>query len=158
MLAEIDLIKGIHPGLVLDKKLKDQEISKGQFALSVREYPQTITAITKGKRSMNTALALKIEKFLGLEEGYFMILQVYYDIKQEKLKTKYPPPELSRFRPAIFWDTSMENIDWQRQFKAVIRRVFERGNKKEKDEITRYYGKEKVDFVLKHPIKTKDLK
>lgn len=158
MLEEIDIIKGIHPGLVLEKKLKEQDISKGQFALSVKEYPQTITAITKGKRNMNTALAIKIERFLGLEEGYFMVLQVFYDIKQEKSKQKYPLPEISRLRPVVFWDTKLENIDWQRQYKAVIRRVFERGNKKEKDEITRYYGKDKVEFVLKNPYKAKDSK
>ena len=33
---------------------------------------------------MNTPLALKIENALGLEEGYFMILQVFYDIEEEK--------------------------------------------------------------------------
>lgn len=33
---------------------------------------------------MNTSPALKIEEALGLEEGYFMILQVYYNIEQEK--------------------------------------------------------------------------
>ncbi len=35
---------------------------------------------------MNPALSLKIEQALGLEEGYFMVLQAYSDIAQEKKK------------------------------------------------------------------------
>ena len=84
MHKELEILKGVHPGWVLEKKLKEKKWSKGRFALSIDEYPQTITAITKGKRSMNTALALKAEQALGLEEGYFMILQIFYDIKEEK--------------------------------------------------------------------------
>ena len=70
MLSSIKLIKGIHPGFILDRELKKHHIAKGRFALSLNEYPQTLVSITKGKRNMNTALALKIEKALGMEEGY----------------------------------------------------------------------------------------
>lgn len=68
--------------------IKEQHLKKGHLALAVNEYPQTITTITKGKRDMNTALALKLEKALGLEEGTLMILQVFYDIEQIKKKNK----------------------------------------------------------------------
>ena len=82
-------IKGIHPGIILERELKKRHIGKGRFAISLNEFPQTLVTITKGKRSMNTSLALKIERSLGLEEGYFMILQVYYDIEKEKNKYVY---------------------------------------------------------------------
>ena len=150
MLQELDILKGIHPGFVLERKLKEKHLNKGRFALSVDEYPQTLTAITKGKRSMNTPLALKIEEALGLEEGYFMTLQVFYDIKQEKLKRQNQKPDLSKFRPVVFWDTKMEKIDWLRMYKSVIQRVFERGNKKEKDEIIRFYGAGRIKEVMKN--------
>ena len=148
MLQEINILKGIHPGLVLERKLKEKHLAKGRFALSINEYPQTLTSITKGKRNMNTSLALKIEQALGLDEGYFMTLQVYYDIKQEKLKRENQKPNLSKLRPVIFWDTNMEKINWQQQYKAVIQRVFERGNKREKAEIKRFYGRDRVNEVL----------
>lgn len=148
MEKELSILKGIHPGFVLDRKLQEKHLAKGKFALSVHEYPQTLTAITKGKRNMNTTLALKIEHALGLEEGYFMILQVYYDIRQEKLKRKQKKPNLKLIRPALFWDTDINQIDWEQQHKAVIKRVFQRGNQKEKNEITRFYGKENVTKVL----------
>nr|WP_315155730.1 plasmid maintenance system antidote protein [uncultured Flavobacterium sp.] len=152
MKMTIDIIKGIHPGFVLERELKKRNLGKGKFAISVNEFPQTLTAITKGKRSMNTALALKIEKSLSLEEGYFMILQVYYDIEQEKKKDlqslKEKTPNLKLLRSILFWDTDINKIDWQKQKKAVIKRIFERGNETEKNEITRFYGSQNVNAIV----------
>jgi plasmid maintenance system antidote protein VapI len=145
---EIDIVKGIHPGLYLDRKIREQHLKKGHLALAVNEYPQTLTTITKGKRDMNTALALKLEKALGLEEGTLMILQVYYDIGQIRKKQHTDTPDLQKLRPVIFWDTNMKSIDWHSQYRAVIHRVFERGNEREKKEITRFYGKDKIDEVV----------
>lgn len=137
----LELLKGIHPGIILERKIKERKLSKGRFALMINEYPQTLGAITKGKRSMNTALAMKIEHELDLPEGFFMILQVFYDIKQEKKKrSKTSHPDLSKLRRGLFWDTDLDKIDWHQQKRAVIQRVFERGNTEEKEEITRFYG------------------
>lgn len=149
MKSELSIIKGIHPGFFLERELKKRHLRKGQFALSLHEYPQTLVSITKGKRKMNTALALKIEDALGLEEGYLMMLQVFYDIKQQKKRQHHEHPDFTKLRPVLFWDTKMDKIDWQEQKKAVINRVFERGNEIEKGEITRFYGKDCINQVLK---------
>ena len=53
--------KGIHPGIILEPLLKKKGISQRPFALSIGEHPQTINAITKGRRKLYIALALKIE-------------------------------------------------------------------------------------------------
>ncbi len=148
MLNDIEILKGIHPGIVLERNIREKGLKKGQLALDCREYPQTLTAITKGSRDMNTALALKLEKALGLEEGYFMILQIFYDIKKQKQKLSQNEKNLPRLRKILFWDTRMESIDWQKQYKSVIRRVFERGNDFEKSEITRFYGSGRINEVL----------
>ncbi|MBX2963238.1 MAG: plasmid maintenance system antidote protein [Cyclobacteriaceae bacterium] len=140
MNQELEILKGIHPGIILDRKIKERKLTKGRFALMIKEYPQTLGAITNGKRSMNTALALKIEQELNLAEGFLMTLQVFYDIKQEKRKIENARPDFSKLRRGLFWDTDMEKIDWQQQKRAVIQRVFERGNSIEKREITRFYG------------------
>ena len=144
----ISIIKGVHPGLILARELKQRKISKGQFALSLHEYPSTLVSITKGKRNMNTHLALKIEHTLGMEEGYFMILQVYYEIEKEKnkLNTK---PDLTKLRRVLFWDTAFENINWEKHKNSIIKRVFERGNDDEKKEIIKFYGQHSIDLVLK---------
>jgi plasmid maintenance system antidote protein VapI len=148
MKTRLSIIKGIHPGLILDRELKQRHLRKGPFAISLNEYPQTLVSITKGKRRMNTNLALKIETALEIEEGYFMTLQLYHDIKEIKRKQSGFRPNLAKLRRVLFWDTKMENIDWGKQKNAVIKRVFERGNKIEKEEIIRFYGQETINNTL----------
>jgi plasmid maintenance system antidote protein VapI len=149
MKTQLSIIKGVHPGFILERELKERHIRKGPFALSLKEFPQTIGSITKGKRKMNTSLALKIENALGIKEGYFMILQVYYDIEEEKRRQNTKHPDLTKLRPVLFWDTKIEKINWKKQKNSVIKRVFERGNEIEKKEIIRFYGKENVNDLLK---------
>jgi len=148
---KIDILKGIHPGIVLERELRKNKLGKGQFAMSIGEYPQTFSAIISGKRSMNTPLALRIENALGIEEGFFMTLQLFYDIAQEKKKlSNQTKPDISKMRPVLFWDTSIDNIDWQKHKAFVIARVFERGNMAEKKEILRFYGHKPVKEILQH--------
>jgi antitoxin HigA-1 len=124
-------------------------LKKSRFAITINEYPQTLTAITKGKRGMNPALALKIEQALGLEEGYLMVLQALYDMKQEKLRqhSGSGTPELGKLRPGLFWDTDINTIDWLGQKRAVIERVIERGSEGEKAEIKRFYGEKAFNKI-----------
>ena len=150
MYRDISILKGLHPGIVLERELRRRKLSKGPFALSIGEYPQTLGAITKGKRDMNTALSIKVEKALGMEEGYFMILQVYYDIKKIRQSAQVNKhPDLSLIRRTLFWDTTVDKIDWEKQKASVIKRVFERGNEQEKNEIIRFYGKKIIDKIIK---------
>ena len=139
--------KGRHPGAVLDQLLQERGIRKRHLAHELDEHPQTISSITKGVRGMNTALAIKIESFLGLEEGFFMILQVYYDIRRAKEKQSEKALS-SSLRRVLFWDTDIEKIDWRRQYRSVIQWVFERGNEQEKAVIVQFYGQAVVDDVL----------
>lgn len=145
---EISVIKGTHPGVILAKELKSRNLKKGRFALSIDEFPQIISDITKEKRRMNPALSLKIEQALGLEEGFFMVLQAYYDIEQEKMKQTGRQPDLSKIRQSLFWDVEIKKIDWEKNKSTVIKRIFERGNEQEVLEIIDFYGKEIIEKEL----------
>ena len=79
--------KGQHPGVVLEKILREKGIRKRHLAMTIDEFPQTISSITRGSRGMNTSLSIKLEEALDLEEGFFMTLQVYYDICIYRLKS-----------------------------------------------------------------------
>ena len=147
MKTTLEIIKGIHPGKYVEKKLKENKVNKRQFALSINEHPQTLGSIIKGKRKMNTALSLLLEEKLHIEQGFLMTLQVFYDIKQA-LKTENIKPNISKLSKALFWDTEIEKIDWELQKKAVINRIFSRGSENEKAEITRFYGEKTVDKIL----------
>lgn len=79
-----------------------------------------------------------------------MILQVYYDIAQEKQReSKLRHPNLSIFRSILFWDTSLEKIDFQAHSQYIINRVFERGNNEEIKEILQFYGSDLIIQQLK---------
>ena len=144
----VEKYKGIHPGIILERELKKRKIPKRPFAQSIGEHPQTLNAIIKGKRKLNIALALKIEKTLGFEEGTYVFLQTYFDIKEENQKQEKQTPNLEVIRKTIFWDTDLLMIDWQKHYKSVIRRIFERGNEQEKQEIVLFYGTKKVNNAL----------
>jgi plasmid maintenance system antidote protein VapI len=141
---QLDKLKGIHPGIYLADLLKKRHLRPGQFALSIGEYPQTLNAIMKGRRAMNTPLSLKIEKSLDLDEGFLMTLQVFHDIRLVKTKkSQLVKPDLSIFRKGLFWDTDPEKIDWIAQKKAIINRIMERGNEQEKNAIELFYKNSK---------------
>jgi glutamate mutase epsilon subunit len=46
----------------------------------------------------------------------------------------------------------MESLDWDKQKKAIINRVFERGNDIEKKEIIRFYGAKTIDVLLNNKL------
>ena len=147
----IDIIKGIHPGKFVERELKKRNLNQRQFALSIGEHAQTLSAIIKGSRRMNVALSLKIEEQLEIEEGFLMTLQVFYDIKEAKKDSTYRP-DLSKLRKGIFWDTDFDKIDWKLMKISIVKRVFAYGTKSEQDEITRFYGKDEVSKInLSHP-------
>lgn len=146
----IEKFKGIHPGAILERELKRRNLKKGPFAISLQQYPQVINEITKKRRGITASLALKIDRALGLDAGTMYLLQAYYETKLELDKEKdkdSEKPDLSLLRKALFWDTEIDKIDWKRQYKAVIQRIFERGNDQEKAEILKFYGKEKIKEV-----------
>lgn len=147
MKTKLDILKGIHPGKIIERELLKTHTSKRQFALSVGEYPQTLGSIIKGKRSMNVDLSLKIEQKLNFDEGFLMTLQVFYDIAAAKKDINYKP-DLSKLNKITFWDTTFDKIDWRLMKKSIIQRIFSYGNEIEQEEITSFYGKNEVDKIL----------
>lgn len=140
MFISIDKYKGISPGKIISYELNKKGISQREFARQINAHNQTLNAVINGKRKLTTELAIKIERSLGLEEGFLLILQTYYSIEQYK---KFYEKKLDRkpnIRKIIFWDTDFNTIDWIKYKNMVIKRVFERGNREEKEEIARYYG------------------
>ena len=145
MAHELTKYYGIHPGRVLERELNKRGIKKRLFAISVEEYPQVINEITKARRGLSPLLSLKIDRAFGLEEGEFYLLQAHYEIDQ--IKKKLNQIDSPSFRKALFWDTDISKIDWKKQYKAVIQRVFERGNIEEKQLALDFYGKGKIEEV-----------
>ena len=150
MLPDISKIKGVFPGAVLSRELKKRGLESKQFALSLGEYPQTINAINKGRRRINPALSIKLGEKPDVNAEYFMLLHACYDVEKKKqdLLNNQAKPNVAIFQKSLFWDTNIDKIDWQRQKRAVIRRVFERGTEAEIKEIISFYGEKTVVETL----------
>lgn len=141
MRYSIENVKGMHPGALIKHELNRKKISQRKFAASIDEHWQILNAVINEKRGISLGTALKVEEELGYDEGFLMILQVYYDI--EKLKQKQIRSTLKgvpAIRRIIFWDTDFDSIDWAASKESVISRVLERGTEEEIAEIARYYG------------------
>lgn len=147
MYDNLNVIKGLHPGFFVERELAKSGLKKKDLAQTLDEHPQTIGAILKAKRRMNISLSLKLEQVFGLEEGFLMILQVYYDIEQKKNSVIHKP-DIEKLRPILFWDTDIQSINWEKQKRSVIQRVFERGNEVEKEEIRKFYGEAELAKVI----------
>ena len=141
MKCNIDAYKGINPGKVIARGLGNLNISQRAFAQNIGEHSQSVNAIIKGRRTLTTELAVKIERALGYDEGFLLALQAYYSIVEYKRKEAgFSITGVPNIRRVLFWDTDFDNIDWGHYRSAVIERVLERGNEEEKKEIARYYG------------------
>ena len=48
----------------------------------------------------------------------------------------------------IFWDTDFDKIDYDKSFRSVIERVYERGDVEDIREVRKYYGDNMIINVL----------
>lgn len=137
-------------GKVLEHILRKAKITQKELSTETGIYPQRINELIKGKRDFTIEQSLNIEKALGIGiEGYFYIIQANYQVYAyitEKERSQHP--DLSKFSTALFWDTRIEKINWIKNKKWVIQRIFEYGNQQEIEEAIRFYGKDTLKAIL----------
>jgi len=148
MLPRLNKIKGIHPGTLLKWELKNRNLKSNQLADAIGEHKQTISAILNKRRAVNPNLSIKLSREFKTDPDYFMLLQASYDVKKAESEIR-TTPNMNKLRKVLFWDTNFENIDWDKNRKAVIKRVLERGNKTEINEIISFYGRKTISKELK---------
>lgn len=144
MLPDLSKIKGIHPGLILKRELSKNNIRSNDLAIAINEHKQTLSAVLNQKRGINPKLSIKLANRFDVANDYFMLLQASYDVKKAATTLTKIKPNLEKFRKVLFWDTSLDKIDWYKNKKAIIKRVLERGNESEINEIISFYGKQAI--------------
>lgn len=141
MLPDFKRVKGIHPGAILKRELKKREIKSIKLAHEIKEYPQTINAITKERRGINPKLSYKLGNYFNYSADYFMLLQAAYEVESyKKMNIQKENPLKGKFRDSMFWDTRMDLIDYQKNRRSVIQRVLERGNQLEIKNLIEIYS------------------
>ncbi len=84
---ENNLLAPIHPGeILLEEFLQPMEISQYRLAKDIGVSPRRINEIVKGKRSVSADTALRLSRYFGLSERFWMNLQSRYDLETEKDK------------------------------------------------------------------------
>ena len=149
MLPKLTKIKGVHPGAILRRELKIQGLRGSELASSINEHKQTISAILNKRRDINPKLSIKLSKRFSVDEDYFMILQASYDVKitiESEIKNT---PNINNIRKVIFWDTDINKIDWDKNINSIVKRILERGNQKEINEIISFYGRKVISIEVK---------
>ena len=93
----MDKLTPVTPGELLNEEfLVPMGITKYRLAKEIGVPPQRIGEIVAGRRSITADTDLRLCRFFGLSNGYWLRAQVAYDIEvaQEALAT-----ELARIRP-----------------------------------------------------------
>ncbi len=78
-------IESIHPGeILLTEFLEPMGISQYRLAKDL-DVPQTrIVDIVKGRRSITADTALRLAKYFGMSDSFWMNLQAHYDLDVER--------------------------------------------------------------------------
>lgn len=77
----------IHPGeILLEEFLEPMGISQYRLAKDISVPPRRINEIVQGKRSVSADTALRLSRYFGLSERFWLNLQSRYDLEVEKDK------------------------------------------------------------------------
>ena len=75
----------IHPGeVLLEEFVKPMGISQYHLAKDISVPPRRINEIVLGKRTVTADTALRLSRYLGTSERFWLNLQVRYDLEVEK--------------------------------------------------------------------------
>jgi addiction module HigA family antidote len=92
-----ELLPNPHPGQILAEEfMRPMGLSQNRLARAIRVPPRRINELVHGKRAMTADTDLRLARFLGLSEGFFLGLQIDYDLMERK---RVLATELEAIRP-----------------------------------------------------------
>ncbi len=75
----------IHPGeILLEEFLKPMGLSQYRLAKDISVPARRINEIVHGKRSISPDTALRLSRYFGMSERFWLNLQTRYDLELEK--------------------------------------------------------------------------
>jgi addiction module HigA family antidote len=87
----------IHPGeVLLEEFLNPLEISQCRLATDISVPPRRINEIVHGKRAVTANTALRLARYFGTSERFWLNLQARHDREVEKDRLGNPTDSLSR--------------------------------------------------------------
>jgi len=102
----MEMLKPVTPGeILLEEFLKPMGISQYRLAKEIGVPAQRISEIVAGKRSITADTDLRLCRFFGLSNGYWLRAQAAHDTEVAERKMR---PVLSKIRP---WATVVAQSD-----------------------------------------------
>ncbi|HEX3780685.1 MAG TPA: HigA family addiction module antitoxin [Pseudonocardiaceae bacterium] len=80
-----DLMPPVHPGeILMEEYLEPLGVTQHHLAVEIGVPPRRINEIVHGKRGISADTALRLARFFGTSERFWLNLQSRYDLEREK--------------------------------------------------------------------------
>ena len=78
-------LDNVHPGEILfEEFLQPMKLSQNRLARELSVPPRRINEIVLGKRAITADTALRLARFFGTTEGFWLGLQADYDLEEAR--------------------------------------------------------------------------
>ncbi|MEO8883939.1 MAG: HigA family addiction module antitoxin [Devosia sp.] len=95
--ANGQLLPNPHPGeILLEEFLRPMAVSQNAIARAIGVPPRRINEIVLGKRGVTADTDLRLARYFGLSEGFFLGLQADYDLMERRREIA---PDLDKIEP-----------------------------------------------------------
>lgn len=85
--AERGLLPNPHPGEILREEfMKPLDISQNALARAIRVPPRRVNELVHGKRAVTADTDLRLARYFGVSEGFFLGLQADHDLMARRRK------------------------------------------------------------------------
>ncbi|MDQ2627761.1 XRE family transcriptional regulator [Mycolicibacter senuensis] len=84
-ITESDLIDPIHPGeILLEDFIEGFGITQNKLAVAIGVPPRRINEIVHGKRGITADTAIRLARYFGTSDEFWMNLQSNYELRLER--------------------------------------------------------------------------
>ena len=87
--------------MLLEEFLKPMEITQSELAEKIHVPYQRVNELVNGKRGITPATALRLAKFFGMSAGFWMNLQLRWDLFHAQLAEAEALKTIREIRPRI---------------------------------------------------------
>ncbi|MEO7121849.1 MAG: HigA family addiction module antitoxin [Lacisediminihabitans sp.] len=85
IITDNDLIAPIHPGeILMEDFIEGFGITQNKLAVSIGVPPRRINEIVHRKRGITANTAIRLAKYFGTSEAFWMNLQSHYELRIER--------------------------------------------------------------------------
>lgn len=132
--------KKIPIGIIIKKDLRQRRMSQKELARIIGISYGSLNHAINGRRLFNVEEGDRIDSFFQYESGFVISVQLSNESERRANKMandhQISPP---RIRSCVFWDTTLNQLDWIRHRKFITERVAVYGNEEEKQAVEEYY-------------------